>query len=375
MRDDEAISRVFTNLTPFIPLSFKGEGKRFIERGETPLLPALPFPCQGKGSGDGLLNNPNLFVILQRKGVINKITVIISASRRTDIPALYSQWFMNRIRAGWCLVPNPVNPGQVSHVSLKPEDVDAIVFWSKNPAPMLAHLEELDNSGFRYYFQFTLNDYPEALEPNIPSLDDRITTFLKLSEHLEPQRVIWRYDPIILSNITNIDFHREKFATIAGRLAGATRRVMLSIVHFYKKTDRRLSKLEQDGVSFDKEAISSPHIAYIIRDLASIAKQHNMESFTCASERDFTEFGMPPGRCVDGGLLHQLWGLPDHYPKDPYQRKHCRCSVSKDIGINDTCIQGCPYCYSTRNNDIAQRRYREHDPASPIMWQQVRTTW
>lgn len=309
------------------------------------------------------------------RGLYNKITVIISASRRTDIPALYSQWFMNRIRAGWCLVPNPVNPGQVSHVSLKPEDVDAIVFWSKNPAPMLAHLEELDKAGFRYYFQFTLNDYPEALEPNIPSLGDRITTFLKLSEHLEPQRIIWRYDPIILSNITTVDFHREKFATIARRLAGATRRVMLSIVHFYKKTDRRLSKLEQDGVSFDKEAISSDHVAYLITDLASIAKQHNMESFTCASERDFTEFGMPPGRCVDGGLLHQLWGLPDHYPKDPYQRKYCRCSVSKDIGINDTCIQGCPYCYSTRNNEIAQRRYREHDPASPIMWQQVRTTW
>ena len=184
-----------------------------------------------------------------------------------------------------------------------------------------------------------------------------------------PQRAIWRYDPIIISNITTVDFHREKFASIAGRLAGTTQRVMVSIVHFYKKTDRRLSKLEQDGFSFDKAAISSHHIAYLIRDLASIAKQHNMESFTCASERDFTEFGMPPGRCIDGSLLHRLWGLPDNYRKDPYQRKYCRCSVSKDIGMNDTCIQGCPYCYSTRNNEIAQRRYREHDPDSPIMWQ------
>lgn len=294
--------------------------------------------------------------------------MIISASRRTDIPALYSQWFMNRIRAGWCLVPNPMNPRQVSHVSLKPADVDAIVFWSKNPAPMLVHLDELDNSGFRYYFQFTINDYPEALEPSIPSLDDRISTFLNLSKHVGPLRVIWRYDPIILSNITNVDFHREKFASIARRLQGATHRVMVSIVHFYKKTDRRLSQLEQSGFSFDKEAISSPHIAYLIKDLASIAKQHNMESFTCASERDFTEFGTPPGRCIDGSLLHKLWRLPDNYPRDPYQRKHCRCSVSKDIGINDTCIQGCPYCYSTISNEIAQRRYREHDPNSPALW-------
>lgn len=294
--------------------------------------------------------------------------MIISASRRTDIPALYSHWFMNRVRAGWCLVPNPMNPRQVSHVSLKPDDVDAIVFWSKNPAPMLAHLDELDNSGFRYYFQFTINDYPEALEPGIPSLDDRIPTFLKLNEHVGPLRVIWRYDPIILSNMTNVDLHREKFASIARRLQGATHRVMVSIVHFYKKSERRLSKLEQSGFSFDKEAVSSHHIGFLIRDLASIAKQHNMEAFTCASERDFTEFGMPPGRCIDGSLLHRLWGLPGNYPKDPYQRKHCRCSVSKDIGINDTCIQGCPYCYSTMSNEIAQRRYKEHNPDSPALW-------
>lgn len=275
---------------------------------------------------------------------------------------------MSRIRAGWCLVPNPMNPGQVSLVSLKPEDVDAFVFWSKNPAPLLRHLDELDRAGFRYYFQLTINDYPEALEPNIPGLDDRITTFLRLSGHLGPLRVIWRYDPIVLSNITTADFHREKFASIAERLDGATHRVMVSIVHFYRKTERRLSKLEQEGFSFDKEAISSQSIAHLVRDLAVIARQHNMVSFTCASERDFTGLGMPPGRCIDGGLLHELWGLPDHYSRDPYQRKHCRCSTSKDIGINDTCIQGCPYCYSTRNNEVAQRRYKEHDPGSPALW-------
>ncbi len=302
-------------------------------------------------------------------GVYNEPAMIISASRRTDIPALYSEWFMNRVCAGWCLVPNPVNPGQVSRVSLRPQDVDAFVFWSKNPAPLLEHLDKLDRSGFRYYFQFTLNDYPRALEPNIPDLDERLATFLGLSGRLGPWRVIWRYDPIVLSNITTADFHREKFAAIASKLNGATHRVMVSLVHFYRKTERRLSLLEGKGFSFDKEAIRQPtETARLVGDLAAIARQHNMESFTCASEGDFTGQGMPPGRCVDGSLIHKLWGLPDHYSHDPYQRKHCRCSVSKDIGINDTCVQGCPYCYSTRNDEVARRRYKEHDPASPALW-------
>jgi len=296
--------------------------------------------------------------------------VIISASRRTDIPALYSEWLMNRVRAGWCLVPNPVNPEQVSRVSLKPQDVDAFIFWSKNPAPMLGHLDELDRAGFRYYFQFTLNDYPRLLEPNIPDLDERLATFLGLSGRLGPWRVIWRYDPIVLSNITTADFHREKFAAIAGNLNGATHRVMVSIVHFYRKTERRLSLLEEEGFSFDKEAITAKETARLVGDLALVARQHNMESFTCASEGDFTAQGMPPGRCVDGSLIHKLWGLPDNYSRDPYQRQHCRCSVSKDIGINDTCVQGCPYCYSTRSNEVALRRYKEHDPASPVLWGQ-----
>ena len=142
--------------------------------------------------------------------------MIISASRRTDIPALYSKWFMNRIRAGYCRVPNPRNTKQVSRVSLRPSDVEAIVFWSKNPAPLLPHLRELDSSGFRYYFQFSLNDYPWALEPNLPSLSDRTDTFKDLGRILGPSRVVWRYDPIIISNLTPFEYHREMFAWIAG---------------------------------------------------------------------------------------------------------------------------------------------------------------
>ena len=293
---------------------------------------------------------------------------IISASRRTDIPALYGEWFMNRIRAGWCAVPNPRNMKQFSRVSLSPREVYAIVFWSKNPAPMLPYLDELDRMGFRYYFQLSLNHYPRDLEPNIPCFDERLRAFLNLSRHTGSLRVVWRYDPIIISNITPVDFHRERFTWIAEELRGATHRVMVSIVDCYRKTIQRLSQLESEGFSFEWDAASSASTSNLLRDLATIAKRNDMEIFTCAEERDYSVIGIPPGRCIDNRLLNRIWALDVQYKKDPTQRAYCLCTMSKDIGINDTCIHGCPYCYSTRNYALAERRYREHDPNSPAMW-------
>ena len=295
--------------------------------------------------------------------------MIISASRRTDIPAFYSKWFMNRIRAGYCLVPNPLNMKQVSRVSLHPSDVEAIVFWSKNPAPLLPYLSELDKLGLHYYFQFSLNDYPRALEPNIPSLNDRIETFKNLSRLVGPLRVVWRYDPIIISNITPFDFHRERFTWIAEELKSITHRVMVSIVDFYQKTERRLSQLEkEEGFSFDRDVLSSAGTIGLLKDLADIAGKNNIEIFTCAEESDYSQIGVPPGRCIDDRLLTKIWSLNLKYKKDPYQRGSCLCMVSKDIGINDTCIHGCPYCYSTTNYAVAERRFNEHNPDSPILW-------
>src|SRR4030042_4778791 len=179
--------------------------------------------------------------------------MIISASRRTDIPAFYSDWFINRIRAGWCFVPNPVNYHQLSFVPLIPEEVAAIVFWSKNPEPLIKHLDDLDRQGYRYYFQFTLNDYPIELEPALPPANVRIETFKQLSERLGSLRVIWRYDPIIISNQTPITYHLKKFSQISESLKGYTNRVMVSFVDYYRKTDSRLEKLHNFGFEFEKE--------------------------------------------------------------------------------------------------------------------------
>ncbi len=292
--------------------------------------------------------------------------MIISASRRTDIPAFYSAWLINRIRAGFCLVPNPFNSKQISRISLAPEDVDAFVFWSKNPKPMLGVLSELTDRGFIYYFQFTLNNYPHVLEPSVPVLETRLNTFHELAHLLGPARVVWRYDPIIITRATNYDFHAAVFEQLAGSLRGATFRVVVSVVDLYRKTDRRMSRLKEDAFEIDPDAGNSPRMFQLLSHISRVAHAAGMSPFSCAEDRDFSLAGVRPGSCIDCDLIASLGGHVTT-KKDPGQRPACRCVISRDIGISDTCIHGCPYCYATRNSRMARQRHSEHDPNSPVL--------
>lgn len=293
--------------------------------------------------------------------------MIISASRRTDIPAFYSEWFMNRLQEGYCLVPNPFNPKQVARISLVPESVDAIVFWSKNPAPMLRFLPQVEGMGYRFYFLFTVNAYPKALEPNLPPLEERIATFIELSERFGPRRVIWRYDPIILSNRTNAAYHRQTFENLCRQLAGRTQRVIISIITAYRKTMRNLAPLGKQGYFFDKEPRRNLETEVLLSHVAKTASEHGLEIFACAETRDYTRLGIKPSNCIDAALIRDLWGIKVSSKKDPGQREHCGCALSRDIGMTDTCPHGCPYCYSNMNTEIAMRRYKTHDPDSTAL--------
>jgi DNA repair photolyase len=293
--------------------------------------------------------------------------MIISASRRTDIPAFYSEWFMNRLQEGYCLVPNPFNPRRVSRISLLPESVDAIVFWSKNPAPMLPFLPKVEGMGHRFYFLFTVNDYPKALEPGLPPLPERISTFIELSQRIGPRRVIWRYDPIILSNRTDSSYHRRAFENLCRQLAGRTQRVITSIITLYRKTRRNLAPLEQQGYVFDKDPRSNPETEVLLSHIATCAAEHGLNIFACAERKDYTSLGIKPSSCIDAALIRELWGIPVSSKKDPGQRKHCGCAISRDIGMTDTCPHGCPYCYSNMNPEIALKRYKIHDPGSTTL--------
>ena len=297
--------------------------------------------------------------------------MIISASRRTDIPAFYSDWMMARLREGFCLVPNPMNKKQISQISLLPKDVEAIVFWSKNPKPILPYLDEIDKFGHRYYFQFTLNNYSTLFEPKVPPLSSRIATFQQLSNMVGPKRVVWRYDPIIISSISGYDFHRTTFERLAKQLAGYTSRVVISIVDLYRKTSRRFQPLEKQGIEIDYKPEVSGQLLDLLHGMALTAKYHDLEILSCAEECDYSNLGICPGRCIDGELIDSIWHIQGNWKKDPGQRSACGCIVSRDIGTPDTCLHNCVYCYATVSENAAANNRKKHDPNSPLLVGQV----
>jgi hypothetical protein len=294
--------------------------------------------------------------------------MIISASRRTDIPAFYAEWFVERTRAGFCTVPNPFNRAQVSVISLRPEDVAAIVFWTRNPRPLFPHLDELDRRGYRYYFQYTILDYPRALEAGTPPLEAALRTFCELSARIGPERVIWRYDPIVLSPATDVAFHLARYAEIARRLHGRTRRSVISVMDWYRKIERRMQAAAEQGIPVPAGAVTSwPGFDDLMWGLAALAAAHEMEIVSCAEEIDLTRFGIAPGKCVDDELIRRLFGIEVEERKDSSQRPACGCVVSRDIGMYDSCLFGCQYCYATTSFQAARRHHAEHDPHSPSL--------
>jgi hypothetical protein len=285
--------------------------------------------------------------------------MIISASRRTDIPTYYSEWFVNRIRAGYCEVRNPFNPKQISRIDLRPESVDAIVFWTRNPRPLLKYLNELDLRGYKYYFQYTLNNYPRIYESNRPTLESATETFVMLSKRIGSGKVIWRYDPILFTNDLTLDFHERNFGTIAERLAGSTRRVVISIIDDYKKTVRRLNKL---NVGYFPHQENSSKIEILLKRIVQIANKYEMEVKSCAEPKDYSYLGVLPGKCIDDELIRKELGVNIEYKKDKGQRAACRCTVSKDIGAVNTCLMGCKYCYATQSQQTALNNWKRHNP-------------
>lgn len=290
--------------------------------------------------------------------------MIISASRRTDIPAFYAEWFMRRIEAGYCTVVNPFNSKQVSRVSLLPADVDVIIFWTRNAKPLLPYLPLLDAKKLAYYFQYTITGYPKVLEQNVPSLDEAIDTFKRLSAQIGAERVIWRYDPICLTNITDCAWHLRQFRLISEALRGQTKRVVISIVDNYRKAEQNFRQLAKQGIAV--ETVDIAEIGPLLKEVADIAAKNNMEIYSCAEVLDLTPYGIKPGKCIDDEYISQIFGISVSSQKDKGQRPGCGCVQSKDIGAYDTCLHGCAYCYASTMR-MAAKNYKLHDDASPSL--------
>lgn len=296
--------------------------------------------------------------------------MIISASRRTDIPAFYAEWFMKRVREGFFHRVNPFNSRQVTGFSLKPEDVDAICFWTKNPRPLMTHLDELNERGLNYFFQFTLNPYDSTFEPNVPPLQERIETMIELAGRIGPERVVWRYDPVILSSISPVSWHLEQAERVAGLLKNATRRLMFSFCDFYGKGRGRLNRA-LIGTGIELMEITAPEqreaLDRVARGFKDIADLNALKIFSCCESVDLAAIGIRNGACIDAGLIRELFGISRTFSQDKNQRKGCNCAESADMGSYNSCRFRCTYCYANFNEGMIEGNYRKHCPDSPSL--------
>ena len=296
--------------------------------------------------------------------------MIISASRRTDIPAFFGEWFINRIKAGFFYRINPYNPNQLKGFSLLPEDVDAFVFWTKNPRPFFKQLDLIEKMGYNYLFHFTLNNYPSDFEPGVPSVSQRLDAFKSLSNRIGPKRIIWRYDPVVLSSLTPLEYHLEKVAELARGLSGYTERLVISFLDFYGKVRRNLERLTlTKGIRFEDwlSIENSGSLDDFAAQVPAITGDNGIQTFTCSEGIDLQKYGILPGSCIDGTLLNELFGIRGQWKKDPSQRENCRCAVSVDMGVYDTCKFGCAYCYANTNSKTTLKNNKEHFPDSPAL--------
>ncbi len=289
--------------------------------------------------------------------------MIISASRRTDIPGFYAQWFINRIRDGYCTVFNPYNREQFTRVSLQPEDVDIIVFWTRNPQPLIPYLKKLDQLGYLYYFQFTVLNNPHLIDTRVPSLSTSLKIFKNLSGLIGPERIIWRYDPIVISNITDIEFHINTYKYIAEGLRNHTQRSVISLLDIYPKLNKRFKTLKDNSVEIiDCNENFDHHYGEFMNSLAHIANENGMEIVSCAENLDLAKYNIRSGKCIDDAYIERVFGINVTHKKDPSQRKSCGCVVSKDIGVYNTCLFGCQYCYATSSFEKAKILHKNHNP-------------
>lgn len=289
---------------------------------------------------------------------------VISCSRRTDIPAFYSEWFINRIRAGYCYVLNPFS-SHIYYVSLKPEDCIAIVFWTRNPVPLMKYLSEIKEEGFKFYFQYSILGYPKVIESHNPPVETAISNFKRLVEQLTPDQVRWRYDPIVISTLTPIDYHLTQFEKIAQSLAGYTNHCVFSFVDYYGKTKNNFQKIT-DKTDLKFENCSLDDQRELSLKLLKIAQTNNMILNSCCDD-DLAIGGIRKNHCIDLGLLRKITRNSLLNLKNEPTRDDCGCVSSVDIGSYDTCLFGCTYCYATRNRTQALLKSSKHDPSDSIL--------
>ena len=285
--------------------------------------------------------------------------MILSVSRRTDIPAFYAEWFMERLRQKFVLVRNPFNYHLISKIPLTPENIDVIVFWTKNSRPIHKYLNEIDNLGYKYYFQYTITPYKKDMEENIQDKKEIIKSFQTLSAKLGSEKVILRYDPVILTSSYNTAYHKKAFEKLCRHLNGYTKKIIISFIDYYNNTYDNIK-------SHNIYNITNEDMYIIAENFAETADKYNLKIESCAEQINLEKFGINHGKCIDDELIEKITGYKIKAGKDG-QRLACGCIKCIDIGEYNTCLHKCLYCYANINKDTAFKNYKLHNKFSPLL--------
>lgn len=284
--------------------------------------------------------------------------MIIQTGMRTDIPAFYSEWFLNRLKEGYVLVRNPYHPGSVTRYSLSPDVVDLIVFGTKNPAPMLPHMEALKPYG-QYWF-VTITPYGREIEPNVPDREKVMEDFRKLSEVVGIDSIGWRYDPILIHQNYTVERHIEEFEKMAAYLAGYTHTCVISFIDIYRKVAHNFP---------EAKAVPAAQRLRAGKEIIRIGKKYHMTIRPCAEGNELEPYGADCSGCMTTEIfesaLHHHLDVPKQ--KSNQRNNACACLLGTDIGAYDTCGHLCRYCYANESEALVKENMRRHDPKSPFL--------
>jgi len=282
--------------------------------------------------------------------------MIINTGQRTDIPAFFSEWFFNRIHEGFVAVRNPYDPKLVLEYELNPRIVDCLCFCTKNPQPMLSRINELKD--YRQVWFVTITAYGKEIEPYVPPYYEVVKSFQQLSQIVGKKAIAWRYDPIFLSDTYTIEKHLEIFEYIASQLSSYTQTCIISFIDLYQKTKKNFP---------DVKAVSHHDQHRLAKEMARIAKKYHILLKMCLEGEDFKQYGIDCSGCMTQAVIEDMIGVELIIPHHSFPRKGCRCLLNADIGVYNTCLHGCLYCYANYNRQVVVSQYRKHDPHSPFL--------
>lgn len=282
--------------------------------------------------------------------------MIINTGNRTDIPAYFSEWFYNRIKEGYVYARNPYYPSQVTKYKLTPDVVDCICFCTKNPQPMISRLNELKRFG-QFWF-VTITPYDKDIEPNVPNKEKVMESFKKLSTLIGSEKIVWRYDPIFITEKYSLKSHLESFEKMAKNLSGYTEECIISFVDLYEKTKRNFPGVRE---------VSKEERHIIGKEFVAIGNKYNIKIKTCAEGYDLEKFGVDCSGCMTQNVIERAIHCRLKVPKKKTSREVCDCLLGNDIGVYNSCLHGCLYCYANYSKDIVKNNFRFHDKNSPFL--------